>query len=295
MLTVTITAAVLLTVAVSCGGGSSATPGGGTPTPPPTLSVITTIYPVTYFAERIGGERVSVRSLVRPGVEAHDFEPTPGDIRVMSSADVLVYVDPGFEIWVDDAVNSLNNDLVVVRTGDLTDADPHLWLNPVQAADQARRIEAGFVDADAIGASAYASNAEALVAEILELDREFTEVLRSCDLSHIVVSHEAFGHLADRYGLEQIALAGLSAEFESTPQRIAAVIDEMERLGISHILQEPILSDDLAKTVAAETGAALLPLHPLESLTQEQVDAGDTYFTVMRRNLESLNTALQCE
>ena len=249
---------------------------------------------MTYFAERIGGERISVRSLIRPGIEAHDFEPTPGDIRAMSSADVLVYVDPGFENWVEDAVSSLNNDLVVVRTGDLAVADPHLWLNPVQAADQARRIEAGFVEADAIGASVYASNGDSLVAEILELDGEFTDVLRSCNLRHIVVSHEAFGHLADRYGIEQIALSGLSAEFESTPQRIADVIDEMERLGISHILQEPILSDNLAKTVAAETGAVLLPLHPLESLTQEQVDAGDTYFTVMRRNLESLKTALRC-
>ena len=258
------------------------------------LSVITTIYPVTYFAERIGGERVNVQSLVRPGVEAHDFEPTPSDIRAISAADVLVYVDPNFETWVENVVRSVGNRLVVVSTGDITDRDPHVWLNPIQAAEQARRILTAFSEADPGGAEVYKANSAAFEADLVDLDMEFAQALSACRLRHIVVSHEAYGHLADRYGIEQIALAGLSAEFESTPQRISDVIKEMERLGISHILQEPILSDELAKTVAGETGAVLLPLHPLESLTRDQIDAGDTYFTVMRRNLESLRTALQC-
>ena len=303
---------------VACGGGASS-PATGTPTPAPALSVVTTIYPVTFFAERVGGTRVEVRSLMRPGVEAHDFEPAPGDIRDIGAADVLVYVAPSFERWVADAISSVGGDIVVVETADLPEgeedehaddegdehseddpghdhegADPHVWLNPIEATQQIRAIQAGLTEADAEGAALYQQNADALVAELTELDREFSEALSSCALSHMVVSHEAYGHLAGRYGIEQIALAGLSAEFESTPQRIADVIREMERLGIEHILQEPILSDELAKTVAGETGAVLLPLHPLESLTRDQIDAGDTYFTVMRRNLESLRTALQC-
>ena len=282
---------------VACGGGASS-PATGTPTPAPALSVVTTIYPVTFFAERVGGTRVEVRSLMRPGVEAHDFEPAPGDIRDIGAADVLVYVAPSFERWVADAVQAVGGDLVVVETGGLAagadGGDPHVWLNPVAAAEQVRRIEAAFKAADQSGAAIYTANADALAAELTELDREFSEALSSCALSHMVVSHEAYGHLAGRYGIEQIALAGLSAEFESTPQRIADVIREMERLGIEHILQEPILSDDLARTVAAETGAGLLPLHPLESLTAEQADAGESYFTVMRRNLESLQIALKC-
>ena len=286
--------ALVLVAVAACNGGDASTPDPGTSTQPPSLSVITTIYPVTYFAERIGGERVEVRSLIHPGVEAHDFEPTPGDIRAISSADVLVYVNPSFEVWVADAVRSVGGDLVAIETGDPADADPHLWLNPIQAADQARRIAAAFAEADPSGADIYEVSSAGLVAELMALDLEFRDALSSCELTRMVVSHEAYGHLAGRYGIEQIALAGLSAEFESTPQRIADVILEMERLGVSHILQEPILSDSLAKTVAAETGATLLPLHPLESLTQEQADAGDTYFTVMRRNLESLKTALRC-
>jgi zinc transport system substrate-binding protein len=283
---------VVLAMLAACDGGGGETPSAGSPTP--VLSVVTTIYPVTYFAERTGGERVEVLSLVRPGVEAHDFEPTPGDIRAINTADVLVYVDPAFETWVPDTVRSAGSGLLVVETGDLSDVDPHVWLNPVQAADQARRIATALSTADPAGADFYSASSGALIAELLLLDSEFAEALSSCALGHMVVSHEAYGHLEDRYGVEQIGLAALSAEFESTPQRIADVIREMERLGVSHILQEPLLSDDLAKTVAAETGAELLTLHPLESLTQAEADGGDTYFTVMRRNLESLVTALHC-
>ncbi len=414
-------------VAVACGSSTAsdptATPSGNAG---PRLDVVTTIYPVTYFAERIGGDRVQVTSIIRPGVEAHDFEPTPGDILEIADADVLIYTHPSFEGWIEDAVESAgNNALVAVETADLPDdaegsddhgdeshadehghdeekelvdgvghvieeveageitadegigeieellgghghegersegehgedehveelkgeilelieqveggqlaaedgieqleriigghaheddhddhghdddghghdhggVDPHVWLNPIEATEQVRAIQAAFSAADSAGADLYESNANALVAELLALDSEIGDALASCTLDHIVVSHEAYGHLAERYALEQIGLADLSAEFESTPRRIADIIEQMQDLEVTHILQEPILSDDLAETVASETGAEILPLHPLESLTPAELEAGEDYFNVMRANLASLKTALDC-
>ncbi len=293
-------AAAVLAVFVACSSGSGTV--DGSPTPVPSLSVVTTIYPVTYFAERIGGERVEVRSLAKPGVEAHDFEPTPGDIIEITKADVLIYTDPSFEGWVENAVESVGGEsLTVVRTANLggdphdhDGIDPHVWLDPLLAAEQVRTIQAAFVVADSAGTELYRDNANALTAELSELDRGFASALDSCELDHIVVSHEAYGHLAERYRLVQIGLADLSAEFETTPQRIADIIEQMGSIGVGHILQEPILSDDLAETVAAETGADILPLHPLESLTAAELENGDDYFSVMRRNLDSLRTALRC-
>lgn len=275
--------------------------------PTASLNVITTIYPVTHFAERVGGDRVTITSLIRPGIEAHDFEPTPGDIRTISSADVLVYVNPAFEGWVEAAIEAADADIVVAETAsDLEETgsddghdhggiDPHVWLNPAEAIEQVRVIESSFAQADPDGAAVYSRNADALVAELEQIDEEFRTGLSACSLDEIVVSHEAYGHLAERYGLHQVALAGISAEFESTPQKISMVIAEMQSRGIKYILQEPILSDDLAETVAAETGAEILPLSPLESLSTEQSDAGKTYITLMRENLASLRIALQCE
>ena len=273
-----------------------------------TVSVVTTIYPVTFFAERIGGDRVQVRSLVRPGVEAHDFEPTPDDVIALRAADVFVFVDPSFEGWVEDALSSLGDaHPLVVQTAHLEDdgedsgdghehggADPHVWLNPVEAAEQVRSIQTALSAIDSAGSEIYRINADALVGELLQLDTDLGNSLGNCELNSIVVSHAAYGHMAERYGFAQLSLADLSAEFESTPRRVADIIEKMRELGVEHILQEPILSDDLAKTIAAETGAEILDLHPLESLTQDERDAGDDYFSVMRRNLSSLKTALKC-
>jgi zinc transport system substrate-binding protein len=407
--------AALAVAAVACGTDAGATPTSATATGSPAatapaapqLNVVTTIYPVTYFAQRIGGDRVQVTSLIKPGVEAHDFEPTPGDIRTIAGADVLVYNHPAFEGWIEDAVPAANNSgLVVVKAADLPDdtafvddhghgdeeavadavrhvigeveagditaaegieeieallggheedeahsegeeeahledeilhvieeveggqitaeagieeiealvgghegeegheddghgheeggVDPHVWLNPQEAIAQVRAIEAAFAQADAAGTAFYRANADVLVAELEALDGRIAEGLASCQFDHMVVSHLAYGHLAEGYGIEQIGLSGLSTEFESGPQQITAIVNEMRELGIMHILQEPIADDRLAQTVAAETGATVLPLHPLEALTPEELAAGDTYFTVMERNLESLKTALRC-
>lgn len=300
--------AVAFTTVVACSSS-----GDTSGSPASSLNVVTTIYPVTYFAERIGGERVAVGSLAKPGVEAHDFEPSPGDIIALREADVFVYTDPAFEVWVEDALANVgSNGPIAVRTANLEadhddeqDAaesddhdhggvDPHVWLNPREAIEQVRAIQAAFIEADSVGVETYATNADILVTELQTLDVEIASALTSCTLDTIVVSHLAYGHFAERYAITQIGLADLSAEFETTPRRIADIIEQIKLLGVGHILQEPILNDDLANTVAGETGAEILPLHPLESLTSAELEAGDTYFTVMRRNLDSLKIALNC-
>jgi zinc transport system substrate-binding protein len=311
-------ALAIATLAFSgCGSDDASSPTPATAR----LDILTTIYPLTYFTERIGGDRVTVTSIISPGVEAHDFEPTPGDIRRISEADVLIYNHPAFETWIEDAIGTAGNGaLVIVKAADLPDdlefaddrgaeeeeepggnahedgeTDPHVWLNPVEAAAQARAIETALAQADPEGAALFKANADALAAELMDVDQQYADALASCQLDEIVVSHLAYGHLAERYGLHELGLSGLSPEFESGPQQIAAIVDEMRALGISYILQEPIADDRLAETVAAETRATILPLHPLESLTQGETDAGETFFTIMAKNLESLKTALGCE
>ena len=321
----------LLLIALACTSGDSApTPEVSTPTSEvsapapeakvsPVLNVVTTIYPVTYFAERVGGDRTTVESLIKAGVDAHDFEPTPSDIIKISNADVLVYNHPAFESWVADAVStSASESLIVVKAADLPEdiefkdahghahgdehgdehetlLDPHVWLNPVEAVEQVRAIQAAFTNADQAGASTYAENADVLIAELLALDKKFIEGLESCALDQVIVSHEAYGHMAERYSFEQIGLSGLSTETEPGPQRIAKIIDEIKILGVSHVLQEPVGNQELAESVASETDTEVLPFHPMESLTPAEFDSGETYFSIMDENLKSLRAALRCE
>ena len=172
--------------------------------------------------------------------------------------------------------------------------DPHVWLSPLEAIKQVRAIQDAFSTADPEGADLYAQNANTLVDELRSLDAEFSTALSSCSLDHIIVSHEAYGHLAEAYGIEQIGLKGLSTEEEASPQNVAQIVDKMNELGVRHIMQEPIAGDPLVETVAAETGSEILPLHPMESLTPAELDGGATYFTIMNENLRSLRVALGC-
>ena len=126
------------------------------------------------------------------------------------------------------------------------------------------------------------------------LDKNLAEQLSNCDIASVIVSHEAFGHMAERYGFNQIGLAGLAPNFESSPSRLTRAIKTISDLGISHILQEPIVSDELIKTLAEETGAEISTLHPLESLSINDLKSGETYLSVMKSNGNALSKAMGC-
>ena len=312
------------------------------------LQVVATVYPLGYFAERIGGDRVEVNVLVGPGIEAHGFEPTVSDLRALGDADVIVMNGIGLEPWLNGAIDALGNEVeaIVVEAADpsramegevhshgeeegdhdedegdhgdedadgegdhgdedadengdhgdeASDLDPHMWLNPTLAAGQVERIRDAFVAADPSNAEAYRQGASELVAELNALDEEIAASLGSCQHEHFVTSHAAYGYLAAQYGLEQIAVAGLSADVAPSPQRLAQVTDRVTELGLGHVLVEPVLSDRLAQTIARETGIQLLPIHAIGSVTNAELEAHADYFGLMGDNLGSLRIALACE
>ena len=265
-------------------------------------TVVTTLYPLEYFARRIAGDSVTVVNLVSPGGEAHDFEPSPGDIRKLDRADLILYSGSGFEAWIDRALSSIGrNGRIVVEAGrglaQLPDggSDPHIWLDPLGAIEQAGLIRDALTRADPAGAEPYNRNAASLIGDLEGLDSRYRSALESCRLRHFVTSHEAFGHLAGRYGLEQLSISGLAPEAEPSPGDLARLIDEVRSLGTKYVLVEPGGSRRLSETLAREVGADLLTLTPLEGLTADQSEKGETYFSLMESNLEALRTALECD
>ncbi len=275
------------------GSNASDQPGSGK------MRVVTTLYPLEYFIGRIGGDSVEVINPVPPGVEAHDFEPRPDDIRQLNSADLIVYNGTGFEPWIDRALESIDeSQTLIVETSsgltDLTSGDPHVWLDPLKAIEQVKPILDGMSRADSDSAEVYAENAGLLVAELEQLDARFQFALAECRLSEFVTSHDAFGYLARRYGLKQVAIAGLSPEAEPLPRDFARLADRIEELEVGYVLVEVIVSVRLAEALAKEVGAQTLVLHPLESLTADESGRGETYFSIMNANLKSLRAALEC-
>jgi zinc transport system substrate-binding protein len=269
---------ILLAGLTACGGDS------GSSADSDRTEVVAAFYPLAWAAERVAGESIELRNLTPPGTEPHDFELTARDVERIRSADVVLYLGGGFQPAVEDAVEGAEGEAVDLLE-DPVGGDPHIWLDPVRFAGVVRDIATALDRQDA--------SAEP-VAELRALDRDFARGLAQCRRREIVTAHDAFGYLARRYRLQQVPITGISPEAEPTPQRLEEVVERVKRTEATTVFFETLVSPRLAETVARETGARTAVLNPLEGLTEEQLDRGEDYLSVMRENLAALRAALGC-
>jgi zinc transport system substrate-binding protein len=255
-----------------CGGAG----GGGGPT------VVAAFYPLAWAAGEVAGDRYRVVDLTPPGAEPHDVELSPRDVKLIRDADLVVYAGGGFQPAVEDAVADRGGPSLDVLEGD---RDPHVWLDPVRFASTARALGEA-LDRPASG--------RRLAKAIEDLGREYEEGLRACERRTLVSSHAAFAHLAARYRLNARSLAGTSPEAEPGPRELERLVDGVRAAGVTTVFTEPLVSDRLAETVAREAGVDVATLDPIEGLSEERVEAGEDYLTVMRENLAALRDALGC-
>ena len=141
----------------------------------------------------------------------------------------------------------------------------------------------------------YTQNAEKFTAELTKLDTDYKTGLASCQVEYAVTSHSAFNYLAERYGFKVESIAGISPDEEPSPARLAELTEFVKANNVKHILFETLVSPKLAETLASEAGIETLVFNPLEGLTEDQIEAGENYITVMNQNLASLKTALNCQ
>jgi zinc transport system substrate-binding protein len=275
----TIVAAVLASAA--CGGSGGSGSGGKE-------SVDASFYPLAYAAQQLGGARVDVTNLTPPGSEPHDLEVSPKDVAAIREADLVLLLGRGFQPQLEDAAGTGGNVLRLLDTPGLglrADKDPHVWLDPLRYAKIVARI------GEALGTPAAADR---LVGRLTALDGEYRRGLAHCGRHEIVTSHEAFGYLAERYGLEQVAITGLSPEAEPEPGKLQDVVELVRMRGVTTIYFETLVSPRIADTVARETGAKTAVLDPIEGLTEDEVARGEDYFSLMRTNLHTLREGLGC-
>jgi zinc transport system substrate-binding protein len=263
------------------------------------LTVVASFYPLQYAAEQIGGAHVAVTSLTRPGAEPHDIELTTHDVAIVSQAGVVVY-EKGLQGAVDKAAEAQAADrsLDVAPTANLNlrltsgATDPHFWLDPQRYSDVANAIAARFSSADPANKAAYQTNAKAFEDKLTALSNEFSNGLANCKRRDLVTSHAAFGYLAQRFGMKQVAINGISPEQEPNAAEIAAVSTFAKANGVTTVYAETLASPAIATTVAREAGANVATLDPIEGLTKRS--AGKDYFEVMRSNLRALQAGQGC-
>lgn len=282
-----------LALALTGCGGTEATPGmQPANVAQPTVEVLAAFYPYYFVAQQVGGPQVQVGLLTHPGVEPHDLELSPRQVAEVGETQLVVY-QQGFQPAVDEVVAAQKPEATLEINAVLgrADHDPHVWLDPDKLAIVATATADTLGRIDPAGSAGYQQRAAELRSKLEALDSEFAAGLATCARRKVVVNHAAFGHLTTKYGLEQIAVNGLTPDAAPSPQYLSELAQTIRQDGATTVFTESLASPRLAETLAREAGAATAVLDPLEGLADG--DSRD-FLSVMRDNLAALRTGLGC-
>lgn len=308
---------ILLTIGIFTIG---CTPTDGASDDKKGLTLYTSVYPIQYAVERIGGETVTAESVYPPGVDAHTYEPTSKDITSIAESDAFIYLGAGMEGFAETAAEALaSQDVRLVEIGQQEelfhtdepeeedhadesdnqshgghnhgDHDPHIWIDPQRMANMAAIIRDELIDLNPDEEERYKANFNALEEDLIILDENYTETLQAKDNKKILVSHAAYGYWEERYGIEQIAINGLSSSSEPSQKELTQIIDQAEAYNLDYIIFEQNSSNRVSEIIQEQIGAQSLTVHNLSVLTETDIENDEDYLSLMEKNLETLDKA----
>jgi zinc/manganese transport system substrate-binding protein len=252
------------------------------------------------LVSQVGGDRVSVTTLVGPDGDAHVYQPTTADARRIAQAKLIFVNGLGFEGWLERLIAASKSKGTIVTLGKGVTArpgeegtDPHAWQDVANAKIYVAEIRDALTAADPAGAENYKARAGAYLAKLDALDAEIVKTLDAIpkDRRRVVSTHDAFGYFSARYGVEFIAPQGVSTEAEASARDIARIIQAVRQNKVGAVFLENVSDPRLAKRIAAETGARMGGTLYSDALSGPQED-GANYIDMMRHNVRELAKAL---
>ncbi len=276
------------------------------------LKVVATFYPLAFFAQQIGGEQVTVKQLIPDNTEVHNWQPSFGDILALDEADVIIYNGASLDHWFEDDILPIidsSNKIIIETTAGVNlleteqgnddhahegPRDPHTWISPFIAKQQAQNIYASLVQKDPNNLDYYTERWQNLKTRFEELDNNYLSGLSTKAKEEIFVTHSAFGYLADRYSFEQHGVIGISADEQPSASTYANLVEMMMDHETYVVYVDPVYADESAQTLRNE----------LERLSGQDVQIlkfyfmlgdmdGLDYFGQQEKNLENLKIGLE--
>jgi len=286
--------------------------------------VVTTLFPLYDFARTIGGDKADVNLIIPPGVEAHSFEPKPEDAVRVSKSDLFVFTNEYMEPWAvkfAGGVNSGNVTLVDSSKGvkflksgaaghekgdhdshkekehhHAEGKDPHIWLDFNNARIMVDNIAAAMSAKDPANKDYFIANAASLKKELERLDADYKTGLSVCSKRVILHGgHYAFGYLSSRYGFYYESASAVNADAEPTPAKLIGLVRQVKAMDLKYVFSEELLSPRVSEMIAKEAGVSVLMLHGAHNISREDFNQGVKFITLMRKNLETLRTGMQCK
>jgi ABC-type Zn uptake system ZnuABC Zn-binding protein ZnuA len=298
----TVAVALLLAGCGDDGGGSAATGNGQT------LRVVATTTQVQDFARVIGGDQVQVTGILKPNVDAHDYEPSPADLDAIARADVLIENGVGLEEWLQDTIRSAGFDGTLVdasqgvqlREGGEEHAeegkDPHIWMDPRNAKVMVANIERGLAEARPSDAASFKTNLDGYTAQLDALDASIAERIGGLANKELVTNHDAFHYYVDRYGLEFAGsiIPSFDTSAELSAKSVQDLVAKIKATKVKAIFSESSLPPETAEAIGREAGIKVVAGEDAlygDALGPAGSDA-DTYLKMMEHNTSTIVAAL---
>ncbi len=317
ILTFFTTVAVSVTMLAGCGktvsdtaASSSATASAGK------LKVVATIFPEYDFLRQIGGDRIDLKMLLKPGAESHSYEPTPQDIKDVAGSDMFVYVGGDSDAWISSIMDSIDKKKIRIVT--LMDCvslvpeetvegmtpeseeaggveyDEHVWTSPANAMLIVQKLCDNLSSIDPSNKEYYAANTASYIQKLKKLDGEFKDVIGSSKRREIVVGDRfPFRYFVDEYGLKYYAaFPGCSTDTEANAQTIAFLTKKVKADKIPVVFHIELSNEKVCRSICESTGAKPELLNAIHNVSKDDFDKGITYIDLMEHNVSVLKEAL---
>jgi len=275
-----------------------------------TLLIYTSIYPLEYIAEEIAGNKAMIESIYPPGVDAHTYEPTSREITQMADGDAFIYIGAGMESFAETMADALENQaLQFIEIGTQeelfksttqkhdedhehhSDVDPHIWLDPIRMIQMAEIVTSELSELKPEHKEYFLENLSTFTEKMTVLDEKFAATLKDKEHKEILVSHAAYGYWELRYDIEQIPISGLSSSDEPSQKELASIATLAKDKDLSYVIFEQTGSNRIATIIQEYIEADALYIHNLEVLTEDDIDQQEDYYSLMEKNLQTLDQA----
>lgn len=296
--------AVCITAAGGCSGAAGKSSDGG-------IKVITVNFPPYDFVRQITGGEIVPEMLLTGGQDAHSYEPTAKDIVRINEADLFICTGGESDAWVDTIIDSLDSDVVILKMtecyeielleeeedehedhehdSDEVEYDEHVWTSPKNAINICNSITAQLVLLDPDNAIKYADGFAAYREQLEELSDEWQQAADALDKPLIFGDRFPFAYLARDYGIDYFAaFAGCSTDTEPSASKMTELIEKARETNAEHIYHIEFSTEKVASAIAEAVGADTRLMHSCHTLSDEDLANGETYISIMRRNIEAL-------
>lgn len=280
-----------------------------------TFRIVASNFPCYDFARQVAGEKAEVTMLIRPGTEVHSFEPSPSDILSVGDADMFVYVGGESDVWAEEILASFDNPPMAVRMMDHVKLleeehhvgdghhhhehdelalDEHIWTSPKNAVQMVRAMEEALCAVMPEEEEFFRANADRYAAEIEALDAEIEAIVAGAVRDELLFADRfPFLYMAHDYGFHySAAFTSCATDTEPSAKKLVELIETIREESIPVVYTIEMSNGAIARTLAEETGAEIMEMHSVQTVTRSEFEAGESYVSLMRKNVEAMRKGL---